>query len=239
MRPHWQLSLYPEAGEAGGAFVSECSAAGGGQWEESDPERAVAEANRRARGHLRRYCTANRLVRMGDLTYAGAGCHDPAEVRGDVGHFMRRLRLAAGGERFPYVWVPEWHKTDHGLHLHFALGRFIPVGLIREAWGRGHVWIRRHQDLPVGGNGPRDEARRTAGYLSKYLSKGLGNDIPGLHRYDVARGFQPRRVKLLGGHLAGVLGEASQRMGAQPSKVWVSAAVPDWRGGPAVWAAWA
>jgi hypothetical protein len=77
----------------------------------ADPERAQLEAGRRARGRLRRYGAANRLNRLGTLTYEGAGCHDPGQARAHVGTFFRALRTDLGGAAFPYVWVPEWHKT--------------------------------------------------------------------------------------------------------------------------------
>ncbi len=41
-----------------------------------------------------------------------------------------------GGEAFPYLWVPEWHPGGHGLHLHFAVGRYVRQSLIRDVWGR-------------------------------------------------------------------------------------------------------
>jgi hypothetical protein len=90
----WSLCLYPEAGEAGGTFIpSRPYARGGGvRGQAADPERARAEAARRAKGQLRRYCAANRLNRLGTLTYAGAGCHDPRRVRAHVGQFFRELR---------------------------------------------------------------------------------------------------------------------------------------------------
>ena len=134
-----------------------------------DPERSRLEAARRARGKVRRYCTAHGLNRLGTLTYAGAGCHDPAQLRADVGDFFRSLRVSLGGKPFPYVWVPEWHKSDHGMHVHFAVGQFIPRGRIDEAWGRGFVHIKRLSDLPVGST-RLSEARRAAGYLSKYVT---------------------------------------------------------------------
>ena len=81
---------------------------------------------------IRRYCAANRLNRLGTLTYAGEGCHDPSAVRSEVAAFFRRLRSELGGDRFPYLWVPEWHPGGHGLHLHFAVGRFIGQPLIRD-----------------------------------------------------------------------------------------------------------
>jgi len=62
------LSLYRTAGEAGGAWVT--GSAGGlrsAPGEGADPERAAAEAARRARGRLRRYCTAHRLNMLGNV----------------------------------------------------------------------------------------------------------------------------------------------------------------------------
>jgi len=160
----WLLNLYPGAGEGGGCFVSarRRTAWGSGGGPAADPERARVEAGRRARGRLRRYCAANQLNRLGTLTYEGEGCQDPGQARADVGAFFRTLRTDLGGEPFPYVWVPEWHKSGHGLHLHFAVGRFIPRGRILSAWGRGFVHIKLLGDLPVG-SGPVAEARKAAG----------------------------------------------------------------------------
>ena len=165
----WTLSLYATAGEAGGSFVS--SVRRQGLWvpagSASDPARARAEAARRARKKMRVYCTANRLNRLGTLTYAGEGCHDPVRLRLDVAEFFRALRSDLGRGPFPYAWVPEWHKTGHGLHVHFAVGQFIPRGKIQAAWDRGFVHIKRLSDMPVGSS-TWQEARRAAGYLSKY-----------------------------------------------------------------------
>jgi hypothetical protein len=62
---------------------------------------------RRARSEVRRYCAANRLNRLGTLTYRGAGCHDPRELRGHVGSFFRALRGLVPDPALPYLWVPE------------------------------------------------------------------------------------------------------------------------------------
>src|SRR5205823_1886206 len=152
------------------------------------PADSAADAARRARGQVRRYCAANRLNRLGTLTYAGSGCHDPKELRSDLSGFFRRLRRWTG-DRFPYLWVPEWHKSGHGLHAHFAVGRYVAHGAISEAWGHGFVHIKLLGDLPVG-SGTLGEARLSARYLSKYVGKALGTDQrAGLHRYEVAQGF--------------------------------------------------
>jgi hypothetical protein len=241
----WSLTLYPGAGEGGGCFVSaqRRTSWGGGGGPAADPERARLEAGRRARGRLRRYCAANQLNRLGTLTYDGEGCHDPGMARADVGAFFRTLRTDLGGDPFPYVWVPEWHKSGHGLHLHFAVGRFIPRGRILSAWGRGFVHIKLLGDLPVG-SGPVAEARKAAGYLSKYVSKTFSDDggverPRGMHRFDVAQGFKPGAMRLQGATVAAVVSEASELMGGAPAVFWSSDQVPDWQGAPAIWVQWA
>jgi len=212
---------------------------GGGdpEWED-DPERSSSEAARRARGKLRRYGTANRLNRLGTVTYAGQGCHDPGEFRGHIGAFFRRLRRSQGGEAFPYMWVPEWHRSGHGLHAHFAVGRYIKVGDIREAWGRGFVHIKLLGNLPVG-SGTLAEARAGSLYLAKDVGKDFDHErVPGLHRYDLARGFEPESMQLVGTRVEDVLDRASEAMGWRPVVVWHSDTEQGWRGPPAVWASW-
>lgn len=236
-RARWLLTLYPDACEAGGCLQSAGGSSGGDSWWEPEPGRSAFEAARRARGQVRRYCAANRLNRLGDVTYAGAGCFDPLQLRADVAEFFKRLRCAVGIP-FPYLWVTEWHKS-HGLHAHLAVNRFIPWGQIVEAWGRGHVWIHYHGDLPVG-SGALGEARVNGRYLAKYIGKDFGHgSATGLHRYEVAEGFQPRRVRLVGESATEVVGRASALMGCEPEVRWDSASEETWAGPPAVWVSWA
>lgn len=240
VQAYWSLNVYEAAAEAGGCFVPSLARDRVGSGVRADPERSRREAGRRARGRLRRYCVANRLNRLGTLTYAGSGCHDPRQVRTDVGDFFRALRAELDGEAFPYAWVSEWHKTDHGLHLHFAVGRFVPRSKIEQAWGRGFVSIKLLGDLPVG-SGPVEEARKAAGYLGKYVSKSFDDGRPhprGLHRFDVAQGFTPRPVVLTGVSAGDVLSQACEMMGGRPRRSWSSAEVEGWQGAPAVWHQW-
>lgn len=241
------LSLCPRAGEGGGCFVSaKPRKAQGVRGPAADPERARTEAARRARAKLRRYCAANGLNRLGTLTYA-KGCHDPRQARRDAGVFFRALRMELGGEPRPYAWVPEWHKT-HGLHLHFAVGRYVPRRLIEGAWSRvedhGWVHIKLLGDLPVG-SGKLAEARAAAGYLSKYVSKSFTDDEPGkerprgLHRFDVAQGFTPATTRLWGATADNVIWQASRLMGGPPESRWSSDEVEGWQAPPAVWVQWA
>lgn len=239
----WQLSLCAAAGEAGGCFVSSRRDRGSVRsGPAADPERARAEAGRRARSRVRRYCAANRLNRLGTLTYRGGGCQDPWQARRDVGAFFRSLRQELGGEPLPYVWVPEWHKTGHGLHLHFAVGRFVPRAMIERAWGHGFVHIKLLGGLPVG-SGSFAESRKAAGYLSKYVAKSFDDDESaqrpkGLHRFDVAQGFKPPSTLIRGSTRAEVIRQASGDMGGPPDVFWFSADVEGWHGPPAVWVQW-
>ncbi len=84
-------------------------------------------------GKMRRYCAGNRLNRWGTLMYAGVGCHDPAALRVHVGEFFRELRRELGGQPLPYAWTADRHKTGHGLHVHFAVGQFVPRSKIERA----------------------------------------------------------------------------------------------------------
>ena len=232
----WTFVLYPEAAEGGGSFRSAMVSTG----RAFAAERRIDlrdDATRRARGKVRRYCAANRLNRLGTLTYGGTGCHDPAHLREDVGGFFKRLRGSLG-DRFPYLWVPEWHASGHGLHVHFAVGRYVGQAVIADAWGHGFVHIKLLGDLPVG-SGTLGEARLASRYLSKYVGKDLGEaQSSGLHRYEVAQGFQPRGVALDGVTSDEVLGWAETVMGQPPERVWRSRDEDEWAGPPAVWAQW-
>jgi hypothetical protein len=238
LQARWTFTLYPEAAEGGGCFVPlyRREPDGGGV---PDSERSGQEAARRARAKLRRYCAANRLNRFATLTYAGAGCFDPHRLRSDAAGFFRGLRRELGGEPLPYAWASEWHPGGHGLHVHFAVGRYVKQRLIRDVWGRGIVHVKLIGDLPVG-SGALEEARRAAGYLAKYVSKNIADErVPRLHRYEVAQGFQPKRVPLSAESDLAAIAQASERMGGPPSRVWRSSEQEGWRAAPAYWCAWA
>jgi hypothetical protein len=253
-RAHWVLTLYPDAREASGVWLAPGrqepveAVAGGG----ADPERARSEAGRRARMKMRLYCVSNKLNRLGTLTYAGEGLHDPDRLRVDVAEFFKRLRagikvkylpLAHGvhpGEEFPYVWVPQWHPGGHGLHVHFAVARYIPRTVIEDAWPHGFIHIKLLSDLSTG-SGVLEEARLAARYMAGYIGSQLDDERRrlGLHRYEVAQGFQPVEVKLHGRTADEVIERASQQLGAQPKRVWHSdRAKEGWHGPPACWAQW-
>jgi hypothetical protein len=192
VQARWTFSLYPQAAEGGGCFASSC-ATGGARRGQSDPVRSQEKAGRRARAKLRRYCAANRLNRFGTLTYAYS-CRDPRQLRVDVGGFFRGLRRELGGDALPYAWTSEWHPGGHGLHVHFAVGRYVGQRLIRDVWGLGIVHIKLIGDLPHG-SGALDEARVAASYLAKYVSKGLDDE----RRATGCIGTRSRRASSLSG----------------------------------------
>ncbi len=237
-RAKWVLNLYESAGEAGGGFVPTRRAGGVGvKGAAADPDRARAEAARRARTRIRRYCCANGLSRLGTLTYGPPRCTDPAQLRADLGDFFRSLRSALGDRPLPYLWVPELHKDDVHFHVHFAVGRYIPRRVIERAWGRGFVHIKLLSDLPVGSTSWH-EARLAARYVSEYVSKTYATDGFGRHRYDVAQGFQPKATRLEGRSAKDVLSKACTVMGREPEVRWSSAEKEGWQGPPALWFAW-
>ncbi len=139
----------------------------------------------------------------------------------------------------PYVWTPEPHKTGHGWHVHFAVGRYVPRGRIDAAWGRGFVHIKLLGDLPVG-SGNLAESRVAARYLSKYIGKLFdGDQTPGLHRYEVAEGFQPEIVRVWGRSPDAAIDAACGQMeGVVPEYVWYSNTRDGWTAPPSVWASW-
>lgn len=229
----WRVGLFPEAAEASGGFHSAGRASGGGPRAGGE---TVGDAARHAKTRVRRYCVANGLNRLGTLTYAGAGKHDPRALRADIGVFFRRLR-GSMGEPFPYLWTAEWHKSGHGLHVHFGVGRFIRRSWIEGAWGRGFVHIKLLGDLPAGPSVLR-ESRATARYLAKYVTKDMDRHPLGLHRYEVAQGFQPSRVDFTAPTALGGIAQASEAMGRQPARIWHSSEVEDWGRPAAVWAQW-
>jgi hypothetical protein len=235
-RGYWGVALVPEAGEAIATFHSaDAGGAGGGVG--CDAEEASRVASRRARTCVRRYCAANRLNRLGTLTYRGDGCHEPMLLRRDVGGFFRRLRDGLGRGAFPYLWTAEWHKSGHGLHTHFAVGRYVPRTAIEEAWPHGFVHIKLLGDLPYGAS-DLDQARRAARYLSKYVGKAFAEHQPGLHRYEVAQGFAPRREGSSGRTSEEVVAWAVERMGRAPQFVQASNEWHDYQGPSAVFLSW-
>lgn len=244
----WVINLYQQAGEASGSFRSSSQKANPPPnhqrlLEANSPEsqlaqeRSLEESDRRARRQIRRYCAHNKLNRLITRTYSGEGCFDQHTLRDHLAEFVRDLRRQVGSD-FPYCWVPEWH-TNHGLHAHIAVGRYIKKSLIDQAWGRGFTHIKILGDLPHGSQ-EMDQARLAAGYLSKYVSKSFFDErhLAGLHRYDIAQGFTPKPIKLFRPKLDEVLSLAVEKMGSPFTYIWHSNDDPNWNRPSAVYISW-
>lgn len=180
--------------------------------------------------------TARRTgVYLWTATYAATedARHHPRLVRQDVRYLFRRLR-ADLGRAFPYLWTTEWHSTGHGLHVHLAVGERVDIATVRSAWRRGHVWV---SPPSRDGRGQVEHARRVARYVAKYLAKDH-RTLDGLHRYEVAQGFQPRSRMLVAATAEAAVLVAAREMGAAPVRYWESRQAVEWAGPPAIWAAW-
>jgi len=235
----WYLNLYPDAKEATATFIASYKSLGKSTFDESPfSERGPIEAARRARSKVRRYCAANSLNRLGTLTYRDEGMHDQKEFRSDIGAFFKELK-ASLNKPFPYLWVPEWHPSGHGLHAHFAINRYIKRSLIESVWDKGFVHIKLLSDIPHGST-TMQEARRAAYYLGKYVGKTFEdkNRIKGMHRYDIAQGFMPRKVVYSAPNRYIVIQEAIDAMGSVPSYTWDSNDQKDWSASPAMYMSW-
>jgi hypothetical protein len=239
----WRFKLFPDAFEASGSrrwILEQRELGSSGGYSEQPLEfrqgRSQEVANRRAAGRLRRYVVANRLNRLGTLTYASP-CRDPKQVSVDVGAFFRRLREVIG-RRFPYVWVREWHPSGHGLHVHFLVGRFIHQSTIKEVWGKGIVDIRSRGMRRLG-DGAAAEARQQARYLSKYITKAAEEErSPWLHRFEVAQRYQPKCVVVSAPNEHRAIDSLAKRMGGVPQFIWRSSDQQEWLGPLARWLAW-
>jgi hypothetical protein len=92
--------------------------------------------------------------------------------------------------------------------------------------------------LPVG-SGALEEARRAAGYLSKYVGKAFDERrLPARHRYEVGQGFQPEGVRIFATSLGRAVDRAVALMGKPPSAVWNSNELKGWNGPPAIQLTW-
>jgi hypothetical protein len=184
---------------------------------------------RRARSTLRRYVVANRLDHLWSLTFSPE--HLPPDRDGVwdcIERFRRRL-FSLLGDRVPMATVIE-EGSEHGrLHVHFAIHGRVPVALVGEAWGFGHVWVEPPPKLRH--VGARARLRLTSAYLTKYVAKDFTGSEFNRKRYSTTRGFQPARQSFgVGTRL-----EAVELVGALgPVEVWSSDSLEDWAG-PTIW----
>ena len=121
----------------------------------------------------------------------------PARCAAMSAVFFRGLRRELG-EAFPYLWVPEWHPGGHGLHVHFAVGRYVKRTLIRECGVRGSCTSSCSVICRSGrGRSRRRGWRPLPGQVRRRKAVEDEREA-GLHRYEVAQGFQPESIELHG-----------------------------------------
>lgn len=199
----------------------------------SGGERAKVEADRRARIKVRRYCVRNGLDILITLTFdnehlptSRAGAWPPIET------FRRRL-VGLVGETFPMLAVIERGAKNGRLHVHLAVGRFIPREQIEAAWGCGFIDVRK---IRVAGEGKRSRCRMAAHYLAKYVAKDDQDDREfNDKRYSVAKGFGVvSRSQRVGDKFAGLALLDAWCGGAGVVFMWDSSVDPDWLGPPCV-----
>jgi hypothetical protein len=134
------------------------------------------------------------------------------------------------------VMVREPHPGGHGWHLHFAVPGFVPVAAIIAAWPHGSVNIQKRA---------RDKSpRKIAGYIAKYVSKGMSVEHceasevtprqPGQHRYWINQGYAVVPVTFDSSRLD-VARRWLQARAGEPLYVWDSRDVADWSGPPCLW----
>jgi hypothetical protein len=145
-------------------------------------------ALRRAKKEVRKFCVRWGLNMMWTFTFKTAQW-DKKQVKAYMNEFLIRWRVLNGGKPFPYLYAIELHPEGHGYHIHVAVpGRmFTDFFRLRRVWGHGRIGFdknKRHSGES------RNDARRLATYLSKYLGKDLSEDhIKGEHRYEPAENF--------------------------------------------------
>ena len=229
----WAFSLYPEAGEGGGCLVGAAArlvAVG------RPPDRGAGGGGGGAAGAgedppLRGREPAE-PARHADLSRARAAtirCSCAAIWRGSSASCARGL--AAGA--FPYVWVPQWHPGGHGLHAHFAVGRFVPRGLIERLGAR----LRAHQAARRAA-GRLGRARRRRGWRpATWLATSAATSRTsagwrGCTATRSRRASSRTKIECYGASAEDVIERASRLMGSEPERVWLSV-----EGGGVAWAA--
>lgn len=201
-----------------------------------DPEREAANvrrANVKAAKNLRLFIVANVLSRMWTLTYADAHW-ERGKVIADVNDWLQRLRTELGVS-FPAAYVLELHPGGHGWHVHVAMpSRYIEWRKMGRLWGHGHVqfsdgnrWIKK-------AGGKREQSRRLAAYLAKYMAKSWADHhAPGDHRYEVTQGFKVQKERRVFRTFEEARAWLESCEVSPLLTAWSSDRVEDWHGPPA------
>lgn len=119
------------------------------------------------------------------LTYA-KGNHGKQKLYWDIQNMAKRYTHYVG-KRLEYICVPEWHKTDHGLHAHLCINSpYIDNALwAKKLWRQGFIKVNAsyspgHYDNPI----------KIANYMTKYLRKEFLCDPKWKKRYTSSRNWK-------------------------------------------------
>ncbi len=129
---------------------------------------------------MRRSIQAGALDHMLTLTYR-ENRPDARQCHADLTRFLRLVRDALPDD-YKYVAVFERQKRGAG-HWHLAVAGWQRVCLLRELWrrvvGEGNIDVRSWA-----GRGRSGEcSAKLAGYLSKHITKDIGERAEPAHRY--------------------------------------------------------
>lgn len=206
------------------------------EWREECRARSEEANARRAASKLRRYCRHNRLDHLVTLTYAGDGCREWSDVVTHWRRFMQAWNKHKGQQEMAAVIEP--HPGGHGFHIHIGMHGKVDIPALRKCWRRGYgrgidvTWLGK-KNATRGGAPPK----RCAQYLAKYVAKGLMAEEcaaagltprkPGQHRYFIAEGSSPERLRFYAYSRQECFDLLRSYMGA-PAFVWCSDALPQW-----------
>ncbi len=165
---------------------------------------------------------------MWTLTYRGDGEHDLAVVRRHVERLLSKVRRDLG-QSFPYLWVPELHKTGHGIHVHMAVPVWFSQKKLGALWGRGFVWC---SDMKPKGACSFAGSQVAARYLGKYIGKAFEVAEFGRHRYERAQGYEIVCERTIRYDMDDGRDYAELRFGCLPVFEWSSEGDETWRGPP-------
>ena len=151
----------------------------------------LRRANARAVKTLRLFSVRWGLTKLWTFTVAPSAKIDrysKSAVKGAMNDFFIKWRGLNGGRAFPYVYVLEQHD-DGAWHVHVAVAGdlFTDFFQLRRLWGHGRINFEKSKRHA---GDPRDDSRRLALYLVKYIVKEMGEGhVKGEHRYEVAENF--------------------------------------------------
>ena len=145
---------------------------------------------RQGKTTIRRFNRHNSLTELVTFTYAEVPPF--SLVNGHVKRFIEKFQAATSRPFGAYVWVPEWGKETHRLHVHMSVGWWSELNAneVCDACATEELRAKRH-DIPAAGGlcigelwgrgfvgrpESNSDGRGLSRYLSKYLTKDLGGE---------------------------------------------------------------